>query len=180
MLTTLPWTLELPANTATPGATEFQFVVDPPLTHVVGIEVSRWAISASAMPARVKVQFASEIGSSSASGFYSRAVAQGTANPTIVLNRAFMFTPNPTGAFDSRELDSPIAIVSGQVSEGIRGLSVRVTDFNNQPINWSGYIVIELRCYIDNSLKSYNVPLNEMQRRAMDGYYITDGKRPKH
>lgn len=181
MITTLPWTLELPANGGSPGATDFQLVVDPPLTHVVGIEVSRWAISASSMPPRVKIQFGTELGSSSASGFYSLAVVSGTGgNPTITLNRAFMFTPNPTLQFDSRELDSPVAILSGPATEGIRGLSLRVTDFNNQPISWSGYIVLELRCYIDNSLKSYNVPLNAMQRRVMDGYYITDGKRPKN
>jgi len=62
-------------------------------------------------------------------------------------------------------------------------LTVRVTDFDGAVVGFTGKMYIELLLTIDDGKghDHYLTPdkLNEAQRKALDGYFIESGKRPR-
>jgi hypothetical protein len=178
----LTWLLELPANNVSLSR-EFVFVVEPALERVIAIHALGWRLASNPMPAQVKVEFSDTIGSGLPTAMYSRAVAASSATPTIICNRGLLFQPNSALTYDSQEYETPRPIAYANISEGVRGLTVRVTDFDGAVVGFTGKMYIELLLTIDDGKghDHYLTPdkLNEAQRKALDGYFIESGKRPR-
>lgn len=175
----IAWTLELPGNSS--ADTSFTFVIEPALEHVVAVHCTGWRISASTIPPKIKLDFSDLLGSGLPSTLYSRSLITSSGNPTIILNRGLLIAPNPNITFDTQEYQVPRLICSANVAENIRGLSLRVTDWDNQPVAWDAYLIVELMVTVDDTRTHYPRPdqLTAAQKSVLNGYFIESGKRPR-
>lgn len=158
--------------------TDFAIDIAPLLRGVRAIHATGWHLKASAMPPRVKVEFAGDIGNRK-TAFYSLGVAWATANPTQIINNGLLITPNVLLQEDRQEYQVPRKLVD-LGSEGLGALIVRVTDFIGGAVVHDGPLWIELMLTIDNSARPYLTPdqYSRAQQSALNGFFITSGQRP--
>jgi hypothetical protein len=173
----LPWLIELPANSGT--TTDYQIDIAPVMRGVRAVHATGWHLKASAMPARVKVEFYSDVGNRK-TGYYSLGVASYTANPTATLNNGLLITPNTALTEDRQEYQVPRKLVD-LASEQLGALTVRVTDFVGGAVTHDGPLWIELMLTIDLAARPYLTPdqYTTPQRLAMDSFFISSGQRPR-
>jgi hypothetical protein len=173
----LPWLIELPANSGT--TTDYIVDIAPVMRGVRAVHATGWHLKASVMPARVKVEFDSDVGNRR-NGFFSLGVASYTANPTATLNNGLLITPNTTLQEDRQEYQVPRKLVD-LASEQLGALRVRVTDFTGGAVVHDGPLWIELMLTIDLAARPYLTPdqYSTPQRQALDSYFISSGQRPR-
>lgn len=174
----LPWIIKLPPNTSGSIGT-YSIRVAPTFQQVSRIEVTSWQISSSVLPPEVKIEFAGDVGNRK-TAYYSLGVLNGSANPISSINNGLLFAPNQQigVTYDSHDYNTPIVLCDlGTLDLG--GFDIRVTDFSGAACTYDGFIVVTLQVYVDSEKHRYKTDPTPAQKRALDGYYITDGRRPR-
>jgi hypothetical protein len=172
----LPWTVYIPSVSASSGR-ELQVGLAPAPGGVRSVQVAGWHIKASAMPAQVKLTFASDAGSTF-SAFFSRA-ATGVGSDLsvpLVLNNGLLFTPNSSLTEEDHEYQVPVPVL-GDIRAGTQALRISVSDFSGNGVDIDGGLYLRLLIDVDYGYRAYGDPSRALGLSTAN-YYVTSGQRP--
>lgn len=173
MIRSLPWTLDFGAQIQN-GATQFDFSLAPLIPRGVGaVRVLGWHMKASSLPASVKISFSSD-SSNTVSAFYSRAAAQYTATPALLIQNGILIQPNTTLTEEDHEYQVPVLVIDG-LQSGLQGLRVSVTDYDGAAVSIDNKLVLRLSVDVNYAAPAYPNPARHF---STDNYFMTSGQRP--
>ena len=171
----LPWTIYFP-SVAPSTSRELSVGLAPGPGGVRSVQVAGWHIKASAMPAQVKLTFASDTGAT-LSAFFSRAATGVGAdlNAPLVLNNGLLITPNTTLTEEDHEYQVPVPVLA-DVRPGTQALRISISDFAGGGISIDGGLYLRLLIDIDYGYRAYGDPSRALGLSTAN-YYITSGQR---